>query len=74
MMWTMRAAAAMLAAVAVNWLPGNAWAWGDVGHRIACELAFQELTDAARREILELIQQNLEFRTFSDACAWSDRA
>ena len=26
-------------------------AWGDIGHKIVCEIAFQELNDKARREV-----------------------
>jgi len=27
------------------------WAWGDLGHKIICEIAFQELNDRARTEV-----------------------
>src|SRR5262249_46335753 len=28
--------------------PSPSWAWGDLGHKIICEIAFQELNDRAR--------------------------
>jgi len=27
------------------------WAWGDLGHKIVCEIALQELNDRARNEV-----------------------
>jgi hypothetical protein len=46
----------------------SALAWGDTGHRIVCEIAFQELTDNARQRVKQLIRLDVEFRRFSDAC------
>jgi len=66
----LRVAAMALGFVAVS--TGQAWSWGDLGHRIVCEIAFQELNDKARAEVLRLIQLDQEFRTFSDACTWPD--
>jgi len=40
--------AALLASVLVLLLPGPALAWSDIGHRIICEIAFQELGPTAR--------------------------
>lgn len=53
-------------------VPRVVYAWGDNGHKIICEIAFQELTPAARREVLRLIKQDQEFRYFNDSCAWPD--
>jgi hypothetical protein len=53
-------------------LPQPANAWGDLGHRIVCEIAFQELTPTAREEVTRLIGLDTEFTTFSDACTWPD--
>jgi hypothetical protein len=49
-----------------------ALAWGDTGHRIICQIAFQELTDAARQRVQDLIRLDHEFSRFSDVCTWPD--
>ena len=35
--------------------PAPAWAWGDLGHKIVCQIAFQELNNKARAEVTRLI-------------------
>jgi hypothetical protein len=45
-------------------LPGPALAWGDLGHRIICEIAFQELNGTARERVKQLIQRDPQFDTF----------
>jgi S1/P1 Nuclease len=62
----------LLACVLVLLLPGPALAWGDLGHRIICEIAFQELEPTARDRVKELIRRDPEFDTFADACSWPD--
>jgi hypothetical protein len=47
-------------------------AWGDTGHRIICEIAFQELNPRARAEVKRLIRLDPEFRRFSMACIFPD--
>jgi len=42
---------ALLLALMVIALP--AWAWGDLGHRVTCQI--QELNDTARNEVVQLI-------------------
>jgi len=49
-----------------------AWSWGDLGHKIVCEIAFQELNETARRAVLRLMRKDSEFRFFADACTWPD--
>jgi len=49
-----------------------AGAWGDVGHKVVCEIAFQELTERARAEVIRLIRKDQEFKAFSDSCPWPD--
>src|SRR6185295_8498496 len=63
------AAAAMLVVLAAA---SPAGAWGDVGHKVICEIAFQELTARARTEVVRLIRKDAEFRVFSGSCAWAD--
>ena len=48
------------------------WAWGDLGHKIICQTAFQELNDKARNEVIRLIALDDTFKSFADACTWPD--
>ncbi len=56
------------------WLLGapNAHGWGDTGHQIICEIAFQELNAQARAEVMRLLQRDTQFSTFSQSCIWPD--
>jgi hypothetical protein len=47
-------------------------AWGDTGHRIICEIAFQELNPIARAEVIRLIRLDPDFRRFSLSCIFPD--
>ena len=49
-----------------------ACAWGDLGHKIICQIAFQELNNKARNEIIRLISHDATFDSFTDACTWPD--
>jgi len=51
---------------------GPAWGWGDLGHKIVCQIAFQELNDKARTEVVRLIALDEAFDSFTDACTWPD--
>ncbi len=62
----------LFACVLGSLLPGPALAWSDVGHRIICEIAFQELELTARDRVKEMIAQDPEFDTFANACTWPD--
>ena len=49
--------------IALSALLGLAWsrtaqAWGDDGHRLVCEIAYQRLTPTARREVNRLLTAN----------------
>src|SRR5262245_36389295 len=50
----------------------DVYAWGDTGHQIICEIAFQELNPQARAKVVQLIRDDPDFSTFSSACTWSD--
>lgn len=52
--------------------PSSAWAWGDLGHWTICQIAFQELNDKARNEVVRLIALDPTFDSFTDACTWPD--
>ena len=49
-----------------------ACAWRDLGHRVICQIAFQELNEKARNEIIRLISLDETFNSFTDACTWPD--
>src|SRR5262245_38281379 len=48
------------------------WAWGDLGHKIICEIAFQELNDKTRNEVIRSIALDDTFKSLADACTWLD--
>jgi hypothetical protein len=50
----------------------NAWAWGDEGHKVICEIAFRLAQPSTRAEIRKLIGTDEQFNTFSDSCIWPD--
>src|SRR5215471_20281421 len=45
---------------------------GGLGHRVICQIAFQELNDKARTEVVRLIATDTTFDSFTDACTWPD--
>ncbi len=49
-----------------------AWSWGDLGHKIVCQIAFQEGNDKARAEVIRLIALDSTFDSFTDAYTWPD--
>jgi hypothetical protein len=50
----------------------DALAWGDLGHKVICEIAYRRVSPAARTEIDKLIQTDAEYSSFADACTWAD--
>jgi hypothetical protein len=50
----------------------DVYAWGDTGHQIICEIAFQELNPQARAQVKQLLQHDPDFTLFSKACTWPD--
>jgi hypothetical protein len=51
---------------------GNAWAWGDTGHKIVCEIAFRLAAPDTRAAVRKLVRADTEFDTFSEACTGPD--
>jgi S1/P1 Nuclease len=71
-MRTFRLAAASLTLMCAIAAADRASAWGDLGHKIVCEIAFQELNDQARQDGRRLIRFDPEFTRLSHACTWPD--
>jgi hypothetical protein len=61
-----------IALVVLFSLSGHAWAWGDEGHKVICEIAFRLVQPSTRAEIQRLIKTDTEFNRFSDSCIWPD--
>ena len=53
--------------------PAQAFAWGEAGHRIVCEIAFQELDANARPKVRQLIRSDPDYNLFADSCNWADK-
>jgi hypothetical protein len=51
---------------------GDALAWGDLGHKVICEIALRQVSAVTRAEIDKLIQTDAEYTSFTDACSWAD--
>jgi hypothetical protein len=60
----------LLAALAA--VPPTPVLWGADGHRIVCEIAFQEANPNTRSKIRALVSSDSQFRRFADACLWAD--
>jgi S1/P1 Nuclease len=50
----------------------DAWAWGDQGHKVICEIALLLVQPNTRAEIQKLISSDEQFASFSDSCTWPD--
>lgn len=49
-----------------------AFAWGDTGHKIVCEIAFRLALPDTRAAIRKLIRADTEFDTFAESCVFPD--
>jgi hypothetical protein len=59
----------LLSTFALLALCDSALAWGDLGHRVICEMAFRLVQpDTLRR----LIESDTEFKIFADSCVFPD--
>ena len=50
-----------------------AFAWGDDGHKIVCQIAYDALTPSARAEVDRLIAADGTFPSFPESCPWPDK-
>jgi S1/P1 Nuclease len=62
----------LLAILALVSFCGNAWAWGDTGHKVICEIAFRLAQPDTRAAVRRLIRSDSEFDTFADSCVFPD--
>ena len=62
----------LLLVLAMLAVPASSRAWGRDGHRTVCEIAWQELSPAARNAVRELLPESGRYRRFSEACLWAD--
>jgi hypothetical protein len=62
----------LLATLVLLSLCSNAWAWGDAGHKIICEIAFRLVQPDTQAAIQKLISLDTQFRTFSESCVFPD--
>ena len=54
-------------------VPAVVLGWGETGHRVVCEIAYQELQPAARAELDRLLDLDPGFDTYADACLFADK-
>ena len=62
----------LLAALTLVSLSGEAQAWGDIGHKIICEIAIRLAQPRTRDQIQKLMAIDTEYRTFADSCIFAD--
>ncbi|MDH4125785.1 MAG: S1/P1 nuclease, partial [Gammaproteobacteria bacterium] len=53
--------------------PAAVLAWGGTGHRVVCEIAYQELQPEARAELDRLLTLDPDFDNFADSCLFADK-
>jgi hypothetical protein len=53
--------------------PSIAFAWGETGHRVVCQIAYEELLPQARVELDRLLALDSDFDSFAESCVFADR-
>ena len=54
-------------------IPSFAFAWGETGHRVVCQMAYEELLPNARAELDRLLALDSDFDNFADSCLFADK-
>ena len=54
-------------------LPALAFGWGETGHRVVCQIAYDELTTDARAEVDRLLAQDADFESYAESCLFADK-
>jgi S1/P1 Nuclease len=64
----------LLATLILGSFCSHAWAWGDTGHQVICEVAFRLAKPATQVEIQRLINSDptAKFPDFSESCVFPD--
>ena len=52
----------------------TAFAWGQHGHAVICEMAYDQLTPKTRQEVDQLMKVHADDERLNTAFAWADRA
>lgn len=52
-------------------LASHSFAWGAQGHRLVCDIAWQNLESATKKMVRQAAQQK-GYKTFAEACNWAD--
>ena len=68
----MRFLMVLAAIIGAALMPSSAFAWGDVGHRVICQIAYDELRPEIKARVDALVAIDPKFRTFADACTAPD--
>jgi hypothetical protein len=53
--------------------PAVVLGWSGTGHRVVCEIAYQELQPEARAELDRLLAVDHDFNNFADSCLFADK-
>lgn len=69
----MRVAIARSLVGLVLFVPAVVFGWGATGHRVVCEIAYQELQPEARVELDRLLALDPDFDNFADSCLFADK-
>jgi hypothetical protein len=64
--------ALLLTPLALVSLCDSALAWGDLGHKVICEIAFRLVSPDTQAAVRRLIESDTEFKTFADSCVFPD--
>ena len=54
-------------------VPLPAFGWGETGHRVVCQIAFDELGVNVRAEVQRLIDLDPDFDSFAESCIYADK-
>lgn len=57
--------------VGALWTSSVAMAWGDAGHRLVCEAAWDSLSAEAQPKLLDILDEATP-EAFTETCAWAD--
>jgi hypothetical protein len=60
----------LLPTLALLALCDHALAWGDLGHKVICEIAFRLVQPDTRAAVHRLIETDAQFKTFADSCVF----